>query len=47
MVEGPSEKHSSTNKPIGILLITGKQITRDLLKGTEIDLTFEISESAT
>ena len=45
VVEGPSEKHSSTNKPIGILLITGKQITRDLLKGTEIDLTFEISES--
>jgi molecular chaperone DnaK len=45
VVEGPSEKHSSTNKPIGILLITGKQISRDLIRGTEIDLTFEISES--
>lgn len=45
VVEGPTEKHSSTNKPIGILLISGKQINRDLLKGTEIDLTFEMSES--
>jgi molecular chaperone DnaK len=45
VVEGPSERHSSTNKPIGILLITGKQISRDLIRGTEIDLTFEVSES--
>jgi molecular chaperone DnaK len=45
VVEGPSEKHSSTNKPIGILLISGKQINRDLIKGTDVDLTFEISES--
>lgn len=45
VVEGPSEKHSSTNKPIGILNIAGKQISRDLIKGTEIDLTFAISES--
>jgi molecular chaperone DnaK len=45
VVEGPSEHHSTTNKPIGILLITGKQINRDLIRGTEIDLTFEISES--
>lgn len=45
VVEGPSEHHSSTNKPIGILLISGKQVTRDVLKGTEIDLTFEMSES--
>lgn len=45
VVEGPSEKHSSTNKPIGILLITGKQINRDVIRGTEIDLTFEVSES--
>lgn len=45
VVEGPSERHSSTNKPIGVLLITGKQINRDLIRGTEIDLTFEVSES--
>jgi molecular chaperone DnaK len=45
VVEGPAEKHSSTNKPIGHLVISGKQLNRDLLKGTEIDLTFEVSES--
>lgn len=45
VVEGPSEKHALTNKPIGNLRITGKQINRDLLKGTEIDLTIEMSES--
>jgi len=45
VVEGPSEHHSSTNKPIGVLLISGKQISKDLLKGTDVDLTFEISES--
>lgn len=45
VVEGPSERHSATNKPIGVLLISGKQINRDLIRGTEIDLTFEISES--
>jgi molecular chaperone DnaK len=45
VVEGPAEMHSSTNKPIGTLSISGKQVNRDLLKGTEIDLTFEISES--
>jgi molecular chaperone DnaK len=45
VVEGPSDRHSSTNKPIGILEINGGQIERDLIKGTEIDLSFEISES--
>ncbi len=45
VVEGPGEKHSSTNKPIGILAVTGEQISRDLLRGTEVDLTFEMSES--
>jgi molecular chaperone DnaK len=45
VVEGPSEHHSSTNKPIGFLLISGKQVSRDVLRGTEIDLTFEMTES--
>ena len=45
VVEGPSERHSSTNKPIGILQITGQQINRDLIRGTEIDLTFDLTES--
>jgi molecular chaperone DnaK len=45
VVEGPADRHSSTNKPIGNLNISGAQISRDLLKGTEIDLTFEMTES--
>jgi molecular chaperone DnaK len=45
VVEGPASKHSSTNKQIGILEITGAQLQRDLLKGTEVDLTFDVSES--
>jgi molecular chaperone DnaK len=45
VVEGPAENHSSANKPIGVLRITGHQVSRDLIKGTEIDLTFEVSES--
>lgn len=45
VVEGSSDNHSSTNKPIGLLVINGAQVSRDLLKGTEIDLSFEMSES--
>lgn len=45
VVEGPSNRHSSTNKPIGLLTISGKQVSRDLIRGTEIDLTITISES--
>lgn len=45
VVEGPSNRHSSTNKPLGMLLISGKQLTKDLLKGTEVDLKFSMSES--
>jgi len=45
VVEGPAENHSTTNKPIGLLFIPGKQIKRDLLRGTGIDLTFKLSES--
>lgn len=45
VVEGSAENHPFTNKPVGILLITGKQLSRNLLKGTGVDLSFEMSES--
>ncbi len=45
VVEGPSDRHSSTNKPIGELVISGGQLTKDLIKGTDVDLRFEMSES--
>jgi molecular chaperone DnaK len=45
VVEGPSNRHSSTNKPIGVLSITGEKVSKDLIKGSDIELTFEMSES--
>ena len=45
VVEGPAEKHHTTNKPIGSLVIGGKQLTRDLIKGSDIELSFQMSES--
>jgi molecular chaperone DnaK len=45
VVEGPAGRHSSTNKPIGELVVSGAQLTKDLIKGTDIDLRFEVSES--
>jgi molecular chaperone DnaK len=45
VVEGPADRHSSTNKPIGELVISGPQLTKDLIKGTDIDLRIEMSES--
>jgi molecular chaperone DnaK len=45
VVEGPSENHFNANKTVGHLVITGKQLTKDLIRGTEIDLSFEVSES--
>lgn len=43
--EGPSDSGSESAKEIGTLLITGSQITRDVPKGTDIDLVFEMTES--
>jgi molecular chaperone DnaK len=45
VVEGPSENDFNANKTVGYLEISGKQVKRDLLRGMEIDLTFELSES--
>jgi molecular chaperone DnaK len=45
VVEGPADRHSSTNKPIAELVIAGSQLTKDLIRGTDIDLRFEINES--
>jgi molecular chaperone DnaK len=45
VVEGPKDNHSTANKTVGCLSIAGKQLKRDLLRGTDIDLSFELSES--
>ncbi len=43
--EGPADSGPESAKEIGTTLITGGQITRDVPKGTEIDLAFEMTES--
>ena len=45
VVEGSAEKHHTTNKRIGSLIICGKQINRDLIKGSDVELSFHMSES--
>ena len=45
VVEGPSENHFTANKTVGYLAISGKGLKRDIHRGTEIDLAFELSES--
>ncbi len=45
VVEGPSENHHTANRKQGELIITGSQLKRDVPGGTEVDLTFEWSES--
>lgn len=45
VVEGPRENHHTANRKQGEMLINGKQLKRDVPRGTEINLTFELSES--
>lgn len=45
VVEGPTENHFTANKIVGHLVIPAKQLRRDIIRGTDIDLEFEVSES--
>ena len=45
VVEGAEEASPEANLPMGAILITGKLCERDIVKGSDIDLTFEMSES--
>jgi molecular chaperone DnaK len=45
VMEGPSDNYHAANKRVGYLVVSGKGLKRDLMRGTEIDLTFEVSES--
>jgi len=45
VVEGDSQNHSATNKEVAYFEISGKKLERDLLRGTEIDLAFEVTEN--
>ena len=43
--EGPSSSTPQANETIGYIEINGKMISRDILKGTDIEITLEMSES--
>lgn len=43
--EGPMDALPIANKLIGEIIISGVQLERDLIKGTDIELIFEITES--
>lgn len=45
ILEGAKENLPEVNRSIGFLEITGKQIVRDLYKGSEVEITVNISES--
>ena len=45
VVEGPVFSLPTANKTIGFVKIAGKDLNRDLIKGSDVELTFEMSES--
>ena len=45
VLEGSRYASPPSNLPIGIVSIAGKDLASDLIKGADVDLTFEISES--
>lgn len=45
IVEGPGYSMPSANQTIGIISIAGSDLTRDLVKGSDIEITLEVSES--
>ncbi len=45
VVEGSRYASPQSNLTIGVIAISGKDLTADLIKGCDIDLTFEVSES--
>ena len=45
VLEGGVDNLPAANKTIGFIKISGKDLDRDLIKGSEVELTFEVSES--
>lgn len=43
--EGPQTSLPTANKPLGVIMVTGKMITRDVSKGSDIEITISMSES--
>ena len=45
LLEGPAEALPSVNQPIGVISVNGQDLDRDLVKGSDVEITVEISES--
>lgn len=45
VVEGPGTVLPAVNLPIGFISIAGKELTRDLVRGSDIEITLEMTES--
>lgn len=45
VLEGSHQNTPEANKCLGIMTISGRQLKRDVLKGSDIEITIEISES--
>jgi molecular chaperone DnaK len=45
IVEGPGFAMPSANQTIGFISVLGKDLTRDLVKGSDVEITLEMSES--
>ncbi len=45
VVEGPGYAMPSANQTIGMIIVKGEDLTRDLVKGSDIEITLEMSES--
>lgn len=43
--EGSQNSLPEANKPIGVIEVTGKQLSRDVAKGSDIEITIRMSES--
>lgn len=45
ILEGPESALPTVNQPIGYIAVTGEELERDLVKGSDVEITIEISES--
>ena len=45
IVEGPGFAMPAANQTIGFISVSGKDLTRDLVKGSDVEITLEMSES--
>jgi len=45
VLEGPGHALPAANQPIGFIQISGKELERDLVKGSDVEIVLEMSES--